>query len=280
VAARAVAGVRSTHEGMPVNVVVLIKQVPDTTDVRIDRETNTLIREGVPSIINPFDVYAIEEALRIREGAGEGKVTVMSMGPPQVEAALREAIALGADEAVLLSDRAFAGSDTWSTSYTLAAGIRKLGDCDIILCGKQAIDGDTAQVGPGVAQFLDIPQVTYARKLTIDGKSATVERMLEDGYDVVKTPLPVVVTVVKEINEPRLPSLKGKMKAKRAEITVWSSDDLDVDPAELGLDGSPTRVVRVFAPEAREGGVIFEGEVDETVDSLVKELVPILKGEG
>ncbi|MFH1690343.1 MAG: electron transfer flavoprotein subunit beta/FixA family protein [Candidatus Eisenbacteria bacterium] len=262
------------------NVVVLMKQVPDTTDVRIDRETNTLIREGVPSIINPFDVYALEEALRIREGAGEGTVTVMSMGPPQVEVALREAIALGADDAVLLSDRAFAGSDTWSTSYTLAAGLRKLGNYDLILCGKQAIDGDTAQVGPGVAQFLGIPQVTYARKLTIEGKSAaTVERMLEDGHDVVKVPLPAVVTVVKEINEPRLPSLKGKMRAKKAEITVWGSGDLDVDPKELGLDGSPTRVLRVFAPEAREGGIVFEGEVGETVESLVKELLPILKGE-
>ena len=263
------------------NVVVLIKQVPDTTDVRIDRETNTLIREGVPSIINPFDVYAVEEALRVRESAGEGTVTVMSMGPPQVEAALKEAIALGADDAVLLSDRAFAGSDTWSTSYTLAAGLRKLGNYDLILCGKQAIDGDTAQVGPGVAQFLGIPQVTYARKLTIDGKSsATVERMLEDGYDVVRVPLPAVVTVVKEINEPRLPSLKGKMRAKKAAITVWGSGDLDVDQKELGLDGSPTRVLRVFAPEAREGGVVFEGEVAETVESLVKELVPILKSEG
>jgi electron transfer flavoprotein beta subunit len=225
-------------------------------------------------------MYAIEEALRIVEGAGEGTVTVMSMGPPQVEDALREAIALGVDEAVLLSDRAFAGSDTWSTSYTLAAGIRKLAEYDVILCGKQAIDGDTAQVGPGVAQFLGIPQVTYARKVTVEGGKATVERMLEDGYDVVRVPLPAVVTVVKDINEPRLPSLKGKMKAKKAEITVWSSDDLEVDEAELGLDGSPTRVVRVFAPEEREGGTVFEGEVDETVEALTKELVPILKGEG
>jgi electron transfer flavoprotein beta subunit len=261
--------------------VVLIKQVPDTTDVRIDRETNTLIREGVPSIINPFDMYAIEEGLRIVESAGEGSVTVMSMGPPQVESALREALALGVDDAVLLSDRAFAGSDTWSTSYTLAAGVRKLGDYDIILCGKQAIDGDTAQVGPGVAQFLGIPQATYARKISLNGpKSATVERMLDDGYDVVRVPLPAVVTVVKDINEPRLPSLKGKMKAKKAEITVWSSEDLDVESSELGLDGSPTRVVKVFAPEEREGGTIFEGEVEETVGSLVSALLPILRGEG
>jgi electron transfer flavoprotein beta subunit len=225
-------------------------------------------------------MYAIEEGLRIVEAAGEGSVTVMSMGPPQVEDALREALALGVDDAVLLSDRAFAGSDTWSTSYTLAAGVRKLADYDIILCGKQAIDGDTAQVGPGVAQFLGVPQVTYAKKVTVEGGTATVERMLEDGYDVVRVPLPAVVTVVKDINEPRLPSLKGKMKAKKAEIIVWSSDDLDVDEAELGLDGSPTRVVKVFAPEEREGGTIFEGEVEETVEQLAGELVPILKGEG
>ena len=262
-------------------VVVLIKQVPDTTDVRIDRETNTLIREGVPSIINPFDMYAIEEALRVKEASVDGSVTVMSMGPPQVESALREAIALGADEAVLLSDRAFAGSDTWSTSYTLAAGIRALGGCDLVLCGKQAIDGDTAQVGPGVAQFLGIPQVTYARKLTVEDEGTVlVERLLEDGYDVIRTPLPAVVTVVKEINEPRLPSLKGKMKAKKAEIRTLGAADLEVDPAELGLDGSPTRVIRIFAPEEREGGTVFEGEVDDVVDSLVKELLPVLRAEG
>ncbi len=260
-------------------IVVLIKQVPDTTEVRIDRETNTLVREGVPSIINPFDTYAIEEALRVREAVEDSTVTVMSMGPPQVESALREALSLGVDDAVLLSDRAFAGSDTWATSYTLAAGIRKLGGADIVLCGKQAIDGDTAQVGPGVARFLDVPQVTFVRKLEVsaDG-SATAQRMMDDGYDVVRTSLPAVFTVVKEINEPRLPSLKGKMKAKKAEITVWGQADLDVDPAELGLDGSPTRVVRIFAPEPRGGGVMLEGDVDEVVDKLVPELVGIVKG--
>jgi electron transfer flavoprotein beta subunit len=261
-------------------IVVLIKQVPDTTEVRIDPATNTLIREGVPSIINPFDMYALEEALRIRERAGEGTVTVMSMGPPQVEAALREAIALGADEAVLLSDRAFAGSDTYSTSYTLAAGIRKLGPFDVILCGKQAIDGDTAQVGPGVAQFLDVPQVTYVKKLGIENGTATAERMMEDGHDVLKVPLPALFTVVKEINEPRLPSLKGKMKARKAEITTWTRDDLEVEPSKLGLDGSPTRVIRIFAPEPRGGGVVFEGETDETVGKLTEALLPVLKSEG
>ncbi len=261
------------------NILVLIKQVPDTTEVRIDRETNTLIREGVPSIINPFDTYAIEEGLRLKESAGGGTVTVMSMGPPQVEGALREALALGVDDAILLSDRAFAGSDTWATSYTLAAGIRKRGDFDVVLCGKQAIDGDTAQVGPGVARLLGIPQVTYVRKLSLDGKRCVAERMMEDGSDVLGVPLPALFTVVKEINEPRLPSLKGKMRAKKAEITVWGVSDLDVDDREIGLDGSPTRVMTIFAPELRKDGAVFEGEVDETVPLLMKELVPILKAE-
>jgi electron transfer flavoprotein beta subunit len=263
-----------------VNVIVLMKQVPDTTEVRIDPATNTLVREGVPSIVNPFDMYALEEGLRIRERAGAGSVTVLSMGPPQVEAALRETIALGADRAVLLSDRAFAGSDTWSTSYTLAAGIRKLGPVDVILCGKQAIDGDTGQVGPGVAQFLGLPQVTYVRKIEIEGRTALAERMMEDGHDAIRVPLPAVFTVVKELNEPRLPSLKGKMRAKSAVITVWRADDLEADPAQFGLDGSPTRVIRIFTPEPRVGGIILEGDVVDSVSRLAKEILPILTGAG
>ncbi|MBM3307674.1 MAG: electron transfer flavoprotein subunit beta/FixA family protein [Candidatus Eisenbacteria bacterium] len=261
------------------NVVVLLKQVPDTTDVRIDRETNTLIREGVPSIINPFDMYAIEEGLRLRERAGGGTVTVMSMGPPQVEASLRDAIAMGVDDAVLLSDRAFAGSDTWSTSYTLAAGIRKRGAFDVVLCGKQAIDGDTGQVGPGVAELLDAPQVTHVRKIELgpDGV-AEVERLMEDGTDVLRVRPPAVFSVVKEINEPRLPSLKGKMRAKKAEIAVWRAADLEVDARELGLDGSPTRVVRIFAPEARPGGKVLSGTADEVVAELAAELAAVVKG--
>lgn len=260
-------------------IVVLIKEVPDTTEVTIDRETNTLVREGVPSIINPFDMYAIEEALRTREAFPDTVVTVMSMGPPQVERSLREALALGVDEAVLLSDRAFAGSDTWSTSYTLAAGIRKLGGADVILCGKQAIDGDTAQVGPGVSQFLGVPQVTFVRSLSLENGRARAERMVEGGTDVLDVPLPALFTVVKEINEPRLPSLKGKMRAKKAEITTWGADDLDVDRAELGLDGSPTRVVRIFAPEPRGGGRMLEGDIETTVPELADELLPIIRGD-
>jgi len=254
------------------NIVVCIKQVPDTTDVKINPETNTLIREGVASIINPFDVYALEEAVRLRE-KHTGSVTVMSMGPPQADASLREAISVGADEAVLLSDRAFAGADTLATSYTLAAGIAKLGGADLILMGRQAIDGDTGQVGPEVAENLGIPHITDVRKVeSVENGYITLERMLEEGYVRLKVKLPVVITVVKEINEPRLPSLRGKMAAKKKEITVWSAKDLEVDINRLGLTGSPTQVVKIFTPPKPSGGKIFEGGAKEAVTELLKEL--------
>jgi electron transfer flavoprotein beta subunit len=252
------------------NIVVCIKQVPDTTSVKIDPKTNTLVREGVESIINPFDTYAIEEGVRLKERFG-GKTTVLTMGPPQAEKALREAISLGCDEAVLVSDRAFAGADTLATSYTLAKTIEKLGDYDVILCGKQASDGDTAQVGPGISTHLDIPQVTYVKKIEeINEQDATVERMTEEGYEIVKTSLPCLFTVVKEINEPRLPSLKGKMRAKKAEIRSLKAIDLDVEDDRLGLTGSPTQVVRIFTPPPRPKGQIFDADPAESVDQLVK----------
>ncbi len=252
--------------------VVCIKQVPDTTDVRIDPETNTLMREGVESIINPFDMYAIEEALRLKAEVG-GKVTALSMGPPQAEAALREAISMGVDEGILVSDRAFAGSDSWATSYTLAMALKKIGDFDMIIFGKQASDGDTAQVGPGVATHLDLPQITYVRKVEeIDENKIVAERLLEAGYEVIESPIPCILTVVKEINEPRLPSLKGKMAAKRAEITTWGAEDIGADPTKLGLDGSPTKVVKIFSPPPRGGGEMLEGEPQEVVAQLVEKL--------
>ena len=255
------------------NIIVCIKQVPNTTDVRIDPVTNTLIRDGVESVINPFDAYAIEEAVRLKERSG-GKVTALTMGPPQAESALREAISLGCDEGILVSDRKFAGSDTWATSYTLAAAIRKIGDFDVVLCGKQASDGDTAQVGPGISTHLDIPQVTYVKKIAeISAETAKVERMTEEGYDVVETPLPCLFTVVKEINTPRLPSFKGMMRAKSAKIVKWTADDIAADPAALGLDGSPTRVIKIFTPEPRKGGVRLSG----TTGDISKELVELLK---
>lgn len=260
------------------HIVVLVKQVPDTADVKINPETNTLIRDGVESITNPFDTYAVEEAVRLKEKLG-GKVTALTMGPPQAEAVLREAISVGADEGVLVSDRAFAGSDTWATSYTLASAIKKLGDVDIIVCGKQAADGDTAQVGPGVATHMDIPQITFVRKIEeVDETHIVAERLFEEGYEVVESPLPCLLTVVKEINDPRLPSLKGKMAAKKAVMRSMSADDLGCDPKKLGLDGSPTKVVKIFSPEPREGGEMLEGEVHEVVPSLVEKIKDIVIG--
>ena len=253
------------------NIVVCIKQVPDTTDVRINPETNTLVRDGVASIINPFDMYAIEEGIRLRERF-EGKVTVITMGPPQAEAALREAISLGVDEGILLSDRAFAGSDTLATSYALAMGIKKLGDFDIILCGKQAIDGDTAQVGPGISVWLGIPQAAFVKKIDAEiekeVKVFKVERMTEEGADVLEIPVPCMISVVKDINEPRMPSLKGMMRSKKAEITTWSADDIQADKKKIGLDGSPTQVVKIFSPPVREGGEIMHGEAMDITEKL------------
>ena len=256
------------------NIIVCLKQVPDTAEIKINPETNTLMREGVPSIINPFDLHALEAGIQIREQLG-GKVTVLSMGPPQAETALREAVAIGADEAVLLSDKAFAGSDTWATSYTLARAIDKLG-ADIIFCGKQAIDGDTAQVGPETAEFLDIPHIAYVRKIeqvTDDG--IRVQRLMDEGYDVVKSSLPVLLTVVKELNQPRMPSLKGKITAKKAEVKKMGMSDIEADESSLGLKGSPTQVRNIFAPESRTERRMIEGKPEEQVDNLIKELKKI-----
>ena len=244
--------------------IVCMKQVPDTTEVKIDPERGTLIREGVPSIVNPFDTYAIEEALLLREKFG-GKVTVITMGPPQAQEALKEAVAMGCDEAILISDRAFAGSDTWATSYTLAQTIRRIGNFDIILCGKQAIDGDTGQVGPGVARQLNINQLTYVFKVQeIDPDAGTirVERLVEEGREIVESRLPALLTVVKDINHPRYPTFKGIRRASRMEIPVWTVGELEGANRELfGLDGSPTRVVKVFNPPPRAGEVeLIEGE--------------------
>ncbi|NQU19513.1 electron transfer flavoprotein subunit beta/FixA family protein [bacterium] len=251
------------------NIIVFIKQVPETTQVQIDPKTNTLIREGVQSIINPFDMYAIEEGIRLKEKFG-GKVTVLTMGPPQAESALREAISLGCDEGILLSDRAFAGSDTLATSYTLAMAVKKIKEFDIIICGKQASDGDTAQVGPGISTHLDIPQITYVKKIEeVKDNSAIVERMTEEGFEVIKAPLPCLITVVKEINEPRIPSLKGMMRSKKAAITTWKAIDLQAEEDRIGLKGSPTQVVKIFTPPSRPKGQIFDGAADESVAKLV-----------
>ncbi|MFA6170035.1 MAG: electron transfer flavoprotein subunit beta/FixA family protein [Candidatus Margulisiibacteriota bacterium] len=253
------------------DIVVCIKQVPDTTEVRINPETNTLVRDGVPSIINPMDENALEAALQLRDQHG-GKVTVITMGPPQATEALRTSIAMGADEAFLVSDRAFAGSDTWATSYTLAQAIKKTGKFDLILCGKQAVDGDTAQVGPGIAEWLNLPQVTFAVKVAKEEAGLKVERLLEEVNEIVSIPLPCLVTVVKQINEPRLPSLKGLMRAKKAEIKTLSAQDIQADPKNIGLNGSPTKVVKIFTPPPKGGGEILSGEPADMVGKLIDKL--------
>jgi len=241
-------------------IVVCIKQVPDTTEVRIDPVTNTLIRQGVPSIVNPFDKNALEAALQLKTKYG-GKVTVLSMGPPQAKEALKECLAMGADEAILMSDRAFGGSDTLATSHTLAAGIKKIGKVDIIICGKQAIDGDTAQVGPEIAEHLDITQVTYVAKIeSVEGNTIRVQREHEEGYEVIDAQLPILLTVVKSINEPRTATVKGVMKANRKEITTWTVDDIVVNASAIGLKGSPTQVRRIFSPEQRVQGEMIQAD--------------------
>ncbi|WP_371372662.1 electron transfer flavoprotein subunit beta [Sporomusa aerivorans] len=253
-------------------IVVCVKQVPDTTEVKIDPATNTLIRQGVPSIVNPFDKNAVEAALRLKEAQG-GRVTVITMGPPQAKEALKECLAMGADEALLISDRAFGGADTLATSYTLAAAVRKIGNVDMIICGKQAIDGDTAQVGPEIAEHLGWAQVTCVSEIDVDDQTVKLEREQEEGYELIETRLPVLLTVLKSINEPRLPTVKGTMKANRKEIPVWTAADLAVDPQRLGLKGSPTQVRRIFTPPQRvQGELIQAGSAREAAGLLAKKL--------
>jgi electron transfer flavoprotein beta subunit len=257
--------------------IVCIKQVPNTTNVQIDQTTGTLKREGVESIINPFDEYAIEEAVRLKERFG-GKATVITMGPPQAEVALRDALGRGIDNAVLVSDRAFAGADTWATAYTLAQAIRTLGEFDLILCGKQATDGDTAQVGPGIAEMLDIPHVAYVKKIEeIKEGYARVERMMEDGYDLIEMPTPALITVVKEINNPRLPSLRGMMSAKKAVITQLNAEKISAEKKNIGLTGSPTQVMKIFTPSPRPGGEKLEGSPEQIAEKLVQKLIQAQK---
>jgi electron transfer flavoprotein beta subunit len=253
-------------------IIVCIKQVLDAKDVHLDPVTNNLLREGVPSIMNPYDQYAVEEAVRLKELLG-GEVTVLSMGPPQAEDVLRQAISCGADHAVLVSDRAFAGADTWATSYTLAVAIQAIGAFELILCGKQAIDGDTAQVGPSLALRLGIPFVTCVQKVRQATDSGLIlERMMDDGYDVLSVDYPALLTVVKDINKPRVPSLKGKMRAKKIEIRKLTAADIGADPLCIGLPGSPTQVEKVFSPPVRSQHTVFTGSIDEQIDQLIDSL--------
>lgn len=254
------------------HIAVCIKQVPDAKNVRIDPETHTLVRQGVESIVNPFDLFAVEAALKLKDTVG-ARVTVLTMGPPQADEALREALSRGVDDAVLLSDRAFAGSDTWATATTLAGAIRRLGEVDLVLCGKQAIDGDTAQVGPEVATLLDLPYATFVKKIELlDERHLKVMRQTDEGVEVWKLPLPALVTVIKELGEPRLPSLRHKMRAKKTEIPVWGIADLGLEPTMVGLAGSFTQVVRVFSPPRRSDRILLQGTVEEQAEQLYRYL--------
>ncbi|WP_027626671.1 electron transfer flavoprotein subunit beta/FixA family protein [Clostridium lundense] len=252
------------------NIVVCLKQVPDTNEVKIDPVTGTLIREGVPSIINPDDKNALEEALRLKDENG-AKVTVISMGPPQAEVALRESLAMGADEAILISDRAFAGADTLATSRALAAAIEKL-DYDIVFAGRQAIDGDTAQVGPEIAEHLNLPQITYVEEVKAAGEELVVKRAWEDGYENIRVKMPVLLTAIKELNEPRYMHVGHIFGAFDKEVKVWSADFLGVDKSLLGLAGSPTKVKRSATKEAKGKGEIINQPAKEAAAHAVAKL--------
>ncbi|MCD4699033.1 MAG: electron transfer flavoprotein subunit beta/FixA family protein [Phycisphaerae bacterium] len=263
-------------------IVVPIKQVPETNAVRMDEETGTMIREGVESIINPLDLYAIELAIRLREEHG-GELVVVSRGLPKAITSLREAIAMGCYSAFLVAYEAFAGAFTWATSYVLSGVIKKLGGTgfqpvDLVICGERATDGDTGQVGPGIASFLDLPVATYIGKVdTVAGKSCRVHRLVETGYEVLDVDLPAVLTVVKEVADPRLPTLRGKQKARKMDIPTWTSGDLDVESDKLGLNGSPTRVVKIHKPTvARKCEKLHAGD-DESIAGAVDRMVEFLK---
>jgi electron transfer flavoprotein beta subunit len=262
-----------------VNIIVTIKQVPETSKVKMDPVTGTMIRDGVESIINPLDLYAIETANQLREAHG-GKVTVLSMGPANAEKALREAIAMGCDDAVLVTDRAFAGADTWSTSYVLARSIQKLGDFDLVLCGERATDGDTGQVGPNIAAALDLPIATYVsgiESIDPEKREIIVWRMTEYGYEKLQMTLPALLTVVKEISFPRLPTLRGKQRARSIQIPVFHSGNLDVETDKIGLKGSPTRVIKIETPKVTRNGTILKPTDEQSLESAVDQLVDFLK---
>ncbi len=250
-------------------IIVCVKQVPDTNEVKIDPVKGTLIREGVPSILNPDDANALEEALKIKDTYEDVVVDVVSMGPPQATYMLRECLAMGADNAYLLSDRAFGGADTCATSTTIAAGINKIGDYDIIFAGRQAIDGDTAQVGPQVAQRLNIPVVTYVQGFKLENGKVIVQRMMEDGYEEIEVSTPCLLTAVNELNVPRFMSVNGIVDAYEKEITIWNHSDVNLDPNDCGLNASPTQVFRSFTPPAKGKGEMVNGTEAEAAQYLV-----------
>ena len=263
-------------------ILVCVKQVPDTAEVKIDPVKHTVIRAGVPNIFNPFDQNALEAALALKDADKDVKITLLSMGPDQAKDVLREGLAMGADDAYLLSDRKLGGSDTLATGYALAQAIKKLAadkgieQFDIILCGKQAIDGDTAQVGPQIACELGIPQITYARDIKVEGDKVTVQQENEEGYIVTEAQFPVLITAVKDLNEPRFPTSRGTRTAKRREIPTLDAAAVAADDAQIGLSGSPTKVRKIFTPPQRSGGLVLKVEDDNEqaiVDQVMEKLV-------
>lgn len=254
------------------NIIVCLKQVPGTTKIKIDPVTNTLVRAGAENIINPFDTYALEEGIRLKERYG-GKVTALSMGPPQAEKLLRDAISLGADEAVLLSDSAFAGADTLATSFTLGQAVTKIGSYDLIICGRQTVDGDTGQVAPELAEMLGLPFIAYVSKIEeINNNLIRVKRMVEDGHETVESPLPAVISVTKETNTPRLPSLRGLAKARTATVPAWTAQTLGIDKKLVGLSGSATQVIKIFYPARVRRAEILSGKPEDQVSGLIEKL--------
>ena len=263
-------------------ILVCVKQVPDTAEVKIDPVKHTVIRAGVPNIFNPFDQNALEGALQLKDADKDNvKVTLLSMGPEQAKDVLREGLAMGADDAYLVSDRKLGGSDTLATGYALAQAVKKVAELkgiekfDLVLCGKQAIDGDTAQVGPQIACELGIPQITYARDIKVEGDKVTVQQENEEGYIVTEANFPVLITAVKDLNEPRFPTIRGTMKAKRREIPTLDAAAIGVDETLIGLSGSPTKVRKTFTPPQRSGGLVLKVEDDNEqaiVDQLMEKL--------
>jgi electron transfer flavoprotein beta subunit len=257
------------------NIIVCVKQVPGTNEVKMNKETNTIIREGIESIINPFDTYAIEEALKLKDEFW-GKVTALSMGIPQTAELLKQAMALGVDEAFLLSDRAFAGADSLATSYALSMGVKKIKEYDLIICGKQATDGDTAQVGPSLAEKLDIPHITYVSKIEeIKNGYLRCQRLTTNGYEIIEATLPALITVVEDLNVPRLPSIKNLRQAINKEVTTLTSVDVNADTKFTGLNGSPTQVVKTFIPEFNVSSEIIDGTPDKQAEKLVDRLLSL-----
>jgi electron transfer flavoprotein beta subunit len=261
-------------------ILVLIKQVPESSNVKMDPATGTVIRTGVETVVNPLDLYAIETALRLKESYG-GEVCAISMGPPSAIRVLREAAAMGCDHCALLSDKRFGGSDTWATSYTLSLGAEKLGPFDIIVAGERATDGDTAQVGPALAAWLGLPAITYVSKIAgISSTRIAAERLVEEGYEILDAPIPCLITVIKEIAVPRLPTLRGKIRSRELDIPVFSADDLEAKREYIGLEGSPTRVVKIETPSISRGGRTIKVKDQESLNQAVDELMALLSIKG